>query len=160
MFSDTFYLRSRSLVLNPQSRHYELLKSVLEASYEDTYFAEDAIVMERNSRDFIDRIRTINQNTEAICDFLYSQSLVSGKSDAIVKEVFYPKWTTRENFDLCRHPMLPENAPYFGGLFSVTFVSDEISQAFFDGLECHKGPSLGTNFTLACPYTHAHTRLL
>jgi len=24
---------------------------------------------------------------------------------------------------------------------------------FFDALSCDKGPSLGTNFTLACPYT-------
>ena len=29
----------------------------------------------------------------------------------------------------------------------------EQAVTFFDQLECQKGPSLGTNFTLACPYT-------
>ena len=28
-----------------------------------------------------------------------------------------------------------------------------LEAAFFDALEVQKGPSLGTNFTLACPYT-------
>ena len=41
----------------------------------------------------------------------------------------------------------------YGGLFSLTFASKAASEAFFDALECFKGPSLGTNFTLACPYT-------
>lgn len=41
----------------------------------------------------------------------------------------------------------------FGGLFSLDFVSDAAAQLFYDHLSCHKGPSLGTNFTLACPYT-------
>ena len=40
-----------------------------------------------------------------------------------------------------------------GGLFSLTFASAAASRAFFDALPYAKGPSLGTNFTLACPYT-------
>lgn len=35
----------------------------------------------------------------------------------------------------------------------MTFTNDASSKAFFDTLACAKGPSLGTNFTLACPYT-------
>ena len=38
--------------------------------YEDNYWAEDAIFMERNSRDFVSRIERINLNAEAICDTL------------------------------------------------------------------------------------------
>ena len=38
-------------------------------------------------------------------------------------------------------------------MFSVTFHDPRVSKAFFDALPCAKGPSLGTNFTLACPYT-------
>ena len=41
----------------------------------------------------------------------------------------------------------------YGQLFSLTFTSFAASSAFFDYLPCYKGPSLGTNFTLACPYT-------
>jgi cystathionine gamma-synthase len=33
------------------------------ATYEDTYFDEDAVFMERNSRDFTQRIRIIDENT-------------------------------------------------------------------------------------------------
>lgn len=117
--------------------------------YEDTYFDEDAIFMERNSRDFKKRVHIINRNTEAVCDLLKSRQHPAG----VVKEVYYPKYTTRSNFDICRASDLPEGLPAFGGLFSVTFTEDEASRAFFDGLACHKGPSLGTNFTLACPYT-------
>lgn len=46
------------------------LKEVMEQDYEDNYWPEDAIYMERNSRDFISRIDRINTNAEAICDKL------------------------------------------------------------------------------------------
>lgn len=35
--------------------------------YEDNYWPEDAIYMERNSRDFVSRVDRINTNAEAIC---------------------------------------------------------------------------------------------
>ena len=38
--------------------------------YEDNYWPEDAIYMERNSRDFVSRIDRINRNAELICDKL------------------------------------------------------------------------------------------
>ena len=38
--------------------------------YEDNYWPEDAIFMERNSRDFVSRIDRINKNAEAICETL------------------------------------------------------------------------------------------
>lgn len=43
--------------------------------YEDNYWAEDAICMERNSRDFVSRIERINLNAEAICETLRSSSI-------------------------------------------------------------------------------------
>lgn len=48
------------------------------AEYEDNYWAEDALFMERNSRDFVTRIARINKNAEAICDCL--QASGSGES--------------------------------------------------------------------------------
>ena len=59
-----------SCVLNPQGPCYRLIKHSLSAEYEDNYWAEDAIYMERNSRDFVSRIERINRNAEAICDVL------------------------------------------------------------------------------------------
>jgi cystathionine gamma-synthase len=151
-----------SLVLNPARRHYQQLKANMVASYEDIYFDEDAIYMERNSRDFRRRIPVIDENTEAICDFLRSRSLADGAPSSVIKDVFYPKWMMRNNYDHCRikgtlsyaarHDASGRDGG-FGGLFSLTFTTAAASRAFFDTLSCLKGPSLGTNFTLACPYT-------
>jgi len=143
-------------VLNPAGRHYTVLKDSLNKSFEDVYFNEDAIYMERNSRDFKRRIRAIDANAEAVCDFLRTRSIAGGLPTAVLKEVFYPKYTTRDKYDVCRKTQVdPEDGRVggFGGLFSLTFTSMAASKAFFDNLQCLKGPSLGTNFTLACPYT-------
>ena len=112
--------------------------------------------MERNSRDFRARIARIDANALAICDFLYSRSLAapSPLPHPAAKAVYYPKWVTPHNYDKCR--VRGPNGEFtggYGGLFSVTFASLDASKAFFDTLPCMKGPSLGTNFTLASPYT-------
>ncbi|KAK0516905.1 hypothetical protein JMJ35_000060 [Cladonia borealis] len=129
-----------SSVLNPQSRYYSQLKHFMHEDYEDNYWPEDAIFMERNSRDFVSRIDRINKNAEAICETL--------RVSPIVKEVYYPKYSpTRVFYDDCRNT----NGGY-GGLLSVTFQTYLQAIAFFDRLETAKGPSLGTNFTLSSPY--------
>lgn len=142
-------------MLNPKGRHYAELKAHLDASYEDVYFDEDAIYMERNSRDFRRRINTIDTNAEAVCDFLRSRSAAGGAVSPAIKEVFYPKYSTAANYEHCRIKGngAGSRGGGYGGLLSVTFTSDAASRAFFDRLSCFKGPSLGTNFTLACPYT-------
>ncbi|KZT60863.1 PLP-dependent transferase [Calocera cornea HHB12733] len=149
VFSGETNVMGGSLVLNPKGRHHAALKATMASLYEDTYWPEDAIFMERNSRTFVPRVYQINENAEALCDMLRAKI---GSSS--VKEVYYPKYTTRENYDVCRIPAQngrPEGG--FGGLFSVVFTSVTASKAFFDALPCEKGPSLGTSFTLACPYT-------
>ncbi|RXW22168.1 hypothetical protein EST38_g3671 [Candolleomyces aberdarensis] len=156
VFSGASNVMGGSLILNPQSRHYNDLKAKLTSTYEDVYFDEDAIYMERNSRDFKKRIQLINSNAEAACDFLRSRSVAGGYTNANVsiKEVWYPKYITPEHYDHCRikKSSTSEEGGY-GGLFSLTFTSKVASQVFFDALPCYKGPSLGTNFTLACPFT-------
>ncbi len=145
-----------SLVLNPKGRHYVTLKTYLKQNFEDLYFDEDAIYLERNSRDVKRRIRIIDTNAEAACDFLQPRSVAGGVPSSPIKEVFYPKYITRENYEICRKKGIdPEDGMTggFGGLFSLSFTSTAASEAFFDTLQCYKGPSLGTNFTLACPFT-------
>lgn len=41
----------------------------------------------------------------------------------------------------------------YGGLLSIEFGKEEDTKKFYDNLHVFNGPSLGTNFTLACPYT-------
>ncbi|KAF8342770.1 pyridoxal phosphate-dependent transferase [Cantharellus anzutake] len=175
IFSGEVNVMGGSLVLNPSGNHYPTLKETLASTYEDNYWIEDAIYMERNSRDLQPRVDKINLNTEYVCELLRSRSQkeagevttgINGQPIApVIKEVFYPKWVTPENFEACRigSKMQVKRAEKlcsgqlqkggWGGLFSVTFTSDTASEAFFDALSCDKGPSLGTNFTLACPYT-------
>lgn len=145
------------MVLNPQSKHYDTLRATLDANYEDTYLGEDAIFMERNSRDFRSRIYTINSNAESLCDLIRARSLAdrSPSATSVVKNIYYPKWSAAENYVQCRRPILStevDQSGRFGGLFSVTFISDTAARTFYDSLACAKGPSLGTNFTLASPY--------
>ncbi|KIJ25628.1 hypothetical protein M422DRAFT_273385 [Sphaerobolus stellatus SS14] len=153
VFSGETNVMGGSLILNPKGKHYPTLKAKFEETYEDSYWYEDAIYMERNSRNFVKRVWIINRNTEAVCDFLHSYSRLA-TPNPVIKNVYYPKWESRQNYDVCRLP-LPEGEKggNFGGLFSITFTSEEAAHAFFDTLPCAKGPSLGTNFTLACPYT-------
>lgn len=150
IFSGDANAMGGSLILNPQGRHYATLKAYMSTTYEDTYFDEDAVFMERNSRNFTQRIRIIDENALAVCEYLRSRSISGGTSlpSPAIKEVFYPKYITPENYLSLK---LPEGG--FGGLFSLTFTTIAASQAFFDNMPFQKGPSLGTNFTLACPYT-------
>lgn len=145
VFSGAQNVMGGSLVLNPNRRHYSALIASLRGSFEDLYWPEDALAMERNSRDFVSRAHKINTNAEVLADFLLSHS---GPSSRALKHVFYPKWETRPLFDRLRRA-----GGGFGGLLSITFHTDGAACAFFDALACAKGPSLGTNFTLACPYT-------
>ncbi|KAI9834243.1 MAG: hypothetical protein M1819_003081 [Sarea resinae] len=140
IFSGDCNVMGGSSVLNPKSQYYKRLHKALETEYEDNFWAEDAIFMERNSRDFVTRIERINTNAEALCEIL--------RSHPRVKEVYYPKYSpTRPNYDACRNV-----DGGYGGLLSVTFHTTEEAIAFYDTVETAKGPSLGTNFTLSSPY--------
>ncbi|KAL1972176.1 hypothetical protein VTN31DRAFT_7395 [Thermomyces dupontii] len=141
IFSGDSNVMGGSAVLNPHGQYYPLLKETFAAECEDNLWVQDAVFLERNSRDFVKRIERINATTETVTAFM--------KSSPLVKEVYYPIYSpTRANYDACRHP----NGGY-GGLFSVSFHTTEDAKNFFDALEILKGPSLGTNFTLSCPYT-------
>lgn len=140
IFSGECNVMGGSAILNPQGKYYQALKTVAQEEYEDNYWAEDVIFMERNSRHFVSRIEEINNNAEAICNILIASPLV--------KKVYYPKYNdTRKFYDDCRTP----NGGY-GGLLSFTFQTTNQAIAFFDRIETAKGPSLGTNFTLTSPY--------
>lgn len=155
IFSGDSNVMGGSLILNPNSPRYAALKEVMSTEYEDTYYPEDAVYMERNSRDYRSRIKRVNDNAYAVTDYLYSRSLMDSSSPAegkAIKRIYYPRWESSEEFTACQR--LPTTGKGgFGGLFSVTFVSQAASIAFYDTLQCAKGPSLGTSFTLASPYT-------
>ena len=140
IFSGDSNVMGGTMILNPRSAYYRALTGVLADEYEDNQFEEDSVYLERNSRDFVDRIQRVNRNAEAIADVL--------RASPKIKQVNYPKYSeTRAFYDACR---LPEGG--YGGLLSATFYSVEDAEVFYDHLDTSKGPSLGTNFTLSSPF--------
>ncbi|UJO23820.1 Cystathionine gamma-synthase [Fulvia fulva] len=140
IFSGDSNVMGGAMILNPMSKWYTDLKHVLASEFEDNQFEEDSVYLERNSRDYVDRIKRINVNAEAIADVLRESSKV--------KQVFYPKYSdTKQFYDECR---IGDGG--YGGLLSATFHSVEGAAIFYDNLNTCKGPSLGTNFTLASPF--------
>lgn len=140
IFSGDSNVMGGSAILNPSSKYYKQIKKSMNDVYEDTYWPEDAVFMERNSRDFLNRVDRINTNAEAICATL--------QKHPSVREIFYPKCNpSKHYYDDYRLP----NRGY-GGLLSIVFYTKQQAEAFYDSMEIAKGPSLGTNFTLCSPY--------
>ncbi|KAJ2326257.1 Cystathionine gamma-synthase [Coemansia sp. RSA 2702] len=143
VFSGDSNVMGGSIVLNPTCALCTSLSSAMAAVFEDLMWCEDAIFLERNSRDFMRRVAEINRNALAVAELL--------QHSAKVARVAYPKFTTPENY---RQIMRPTADAGYGSLLSVMFVGGEkAARQFYDSLLCCKGPSLGTNFTLASPYT-------
>lgn len=78
IFSGDSNVMGGSAVFNPHGQFYALLKEVLAKEYEDDYWAEDAVFLERNSRDFVGRVERINRSAETLTSLLEASTL--GKS--------------------------------------------------------------------------------
>ncbi|ODQ83034.1 hypothetical protein BABINDRAFT_5906 [Babjeviella inositovora NRRL Y-12698] len=141
VFSGDSNVMGGSLVLNPNGPKYATLTKYFSETYdENLFFAEDALYLERNSRDFAARSDKINVTSELVVDLLVNSPLI--------KDIFYPSLLpTKKYYDLVKTPQ-----GGYGGLISFVFHNPEHAIVFFDSLKLSKGPSLGTNFTLACPY--------
>ncbi len=149
-FSGAGNVLAGSLVLNRERPYYERLKTLLAEEFEDIFYGEDAIVLERNSRDVTERIPRINVNASRLCAFLVERTEVA--------DTFYPGGGGDfENYS--RHQRASGG---FGGLLSIVLRDAAAkTERFFDALQVSKGPNLGTSFTLCCPFTLlAHYREL
>ena len=128
-------------VLNTTSPRSQVLADALATLYEDTLCGLDAQVLEANSRDYHERIHRMNRSAAALADHL--------RWHPKVKRVHYPSLVTRDAFDAIRR-----FEGGFGPLLSIDLHEPATNApAFYDRLRVCKGPNLGTNFTLACPYT-------
>ncbi|KAM9939539.1 hypothetical protein OXX80_000981 [Metschnikowia pulcherrima] len=140
IFSGDSNVMGGSLILNNASPKYAELKKHFTENYEDIFWAEDALYLERNSRDFEQRSRKVDDTSLAVVSLLQSSPLVS--------TVFYPSTSdSKKYYDEIKTP----NGGY-GSLISFVLHDPKRASACFNALNLHKGPSLGTNFTLACPY--------
>lgn len=140
VFSGDSNVLAGSLLLNPLSKYYNDLKAFFDKEYEDLFWAEDALWLERNSRDFVERVHKIDSTSEKVVDLLVNSPLIA--------KVYYPSISESKKY----YDQIKNEDGGYGGLVSFLFNSPEQAIKFFNAVNLHKGPSLGTNFTLACPY--------
>ncbi len=140
-FSGVGDVAGGALILNPKSPWADRLRAALGSIYEDTLFGPDAVVLEANSHDFARRVSKMNDSAERLADHLVTHPKIAN--------VHYPKYRTPD-----RYNALKRDSAGFGGLMSIELRNPETcAPVFYDALRCCKGPNLGTNYTLVCPYT-------
>ena len=130
-----------ALICNPKSPFYHELKPILSAQHEELLWGEDALVLDTQARSFPERMKRHNQNGLLLAERL--------RRHPAVERVWYPKWEFNAAYDAVRRP-----DGGWGAL--VTFLpkhGESRSPVIYDRLAFCKGPSLGTVFTLACPFT-------
>jgi cystathionine gamma-synthase len=130
-----------ALIVNPRSRLYRELKLLAQVHHEELLWGADASVLETHTHTFAERVRQHNRNGLAIAERLHRHPKV--------ERVWYPKWECSEAYEAVRRPE--------GGYGSlITFLPKDAetrASIVYDNLAVCKGPSLGTAFTLACPFT-------
>lgn len=138
-------------MLNPSSSHYSELKSVLDAEYQDDLENLDAIRLEVNSRDFLPRVA----QTNASAAYLVTNLLPFARNPrSTISRLYYPTVCPRScaNYIALMRTRTREFNPGYGSLFTIELSTVEAAATFFDNLNLHKGPSLGSNLTLVQPY--------
>jgi cystathionine gamma-synthase len=127
----------------------EAMREFLRKRDDGELWPEDAAVLERNSRDFPGRMERINGHTSALAGLL--------NEHPAVEALYHPSLRCAEAYGSLRRPGRGD-----GGLISLVLRGGTWrAPRFYDALRVNKGPSLGTDYTLCCPYTLlAHYREL
>ena len=138
-----------ALVVNPVSRRYGALRDAARADFEDLLWEDDAAVLERRSRNFSARVHRATETATRLAGFLQDRPEI--------QTVFHPSLGPDARYERIRRP-----DGGYGSLLSFLPANPAaMAPRIYDALDVSKGPSLGTDFTLACPYTLiAHYREL
>eukprot|EP00467_Chlorarachnion_reptans_P019196 CAMPEP_0114501096 /NCGR_PEP_ID=MMETSP0109-20121206/8316_1 /TAXON_ID=29199 /ORGANISM="Chlorarachnion reptans, Strain CCCM449" /LENGTH=652 /DNA_ID=CAMNT_0001678803 /DNA_START=174 /DNA_END=2132 /DNA_ORIENTATION=- len=134
-FCGTGDVMAGSMILKRNSQFFERFKKFTESEFEDNFYHKDAVALEMNSRSFIPRMEKVNETTKPLVEFL--------RAHPSIEKLWYPDSVNDQSVVKRGH----------GGLFSFILKDKEKSMDFYRNLRVCKGPSLGTNFTIACPYT-------
>jgi cystathionine gamma-synthase len=129
--------------------HAELREQLLDESpRQTTLYGRDAEVLAANTEGLEERVASANRGADVIAEFLANHPAV--------ERVWYPKFVDRPQYEAL---MLPGAG--FGGLMSFVLNNQKRTPRVYDAMQWCKGPSLGTNFSLACSYSLlAHYREL
>ncbi|GMM27533.1 cystathionine gamma-synthase [Martiniozyma asiatica (nom. inval.)] len=143
IFSGDSNVMAGCMILNSKSRYYSTFKSWMNEDYEDLFWSQDAIYLERNSRDFVQRSKVMNENAEAVIKLFQSEL-----GEELIENIFYPSVVESKG----HYDKVKKADGGYGALISIVFKESADAVCFFNTIELSKGPSLGTNFTLVCPY--------
>jgi cystathionine gamma-synthase len=140
-FSGAGDVLAGSVILNRASLHHADFSAFLKEHADHSLWCEDAVSLEQNSRDFVPRAEAMSRNALALAEYLAAHPKVA--------RVWHAKDEGGTGYDFIRR-----DGGGYGCLFSLLLKdAARTSAPFYDALRVCKGPSLGTNFTLVCPYT-------
>ncbi len=139
-FSGAGDVLAGSLILNRSSKHHAAFSAFLREHADNELFAGDAIVLEQNSRDFTERAVIASRNSVGLYEYLSTHPKVARVWHSV-------------NEGGAGYRMLQREDGGHSCMFSMTLKDSQSAPAFYDALAVCKGPSLGANFTLVCPYT-------
>ena len=130
------------VTINPKSRWVEEFRAFLTEETEggSRLYSGEMRVLWENIEGFEERVRRSNVNAAMVADYL--------REHPAVEKVWYPSLVTREHYETIRRP-----DGGYGGLLSFSLKQAKKMPKVYDALRFCKGPSLGTEFTLASPYT-------
>jgi len=128
--------------INPDSPLYGELHDLLSdgAPGQSRLYRKDAEVLLANAAGFGALVERANVSGEIVAQFLQEHPAVG--------RVWYPKYVDRESYEAILRP-----GGGYGGLISMVLKNEKKAPAVYDALRWSKGPSLGTKFSLACPYS-------
>jgi cystathionine gamma-synthase len=130
-----------SSVINPDGRCSTELRTALTTDFEELLCDEDLSVLAANSTNFQSRVHCMNDNAKELAARLAQHPAVA--------HVFHPSIGPDPHYELLR-----KDTGGYGGLLSIVLKHPErTAPGVFDRLTVCKGPNLGTNFTLCCPFT-------
>jgi cystathionine gamma-synthase len=130
-----------AIICNPASPFHRELKPILEAGHEELLWGADARVLDAQAKGFPERMRRHNANGLFLAEKL--------RAHPGVERVWYPKWECAQAYEALRRP----EGGYGALLAFLPRKAAEMAPRIYDAMDVCKGPSLGTIFTLACPFT-------
>ncbi|OQS06771.1 cystathionine gamma-synthase [Thraustotheca clavata] len=142
IFCGTGTVMGGSLIANPASPLFSTIQSLLE---NDSFlFEDDVVALLQASEDIHARLARINATAATIAYRL--------KHHSMVETIYYPKYINTSQYEHYNSKAAESDA--HGPLLSLVVRGGQTAaKTFYDALTFAKGPSLGTNFTLSCPYT-------
>ncbi len=146
-FSGSGDIMAGSLTLNPKSYFAKKFLNQIKSTYKAELSDAEAIALEKASRDIFSRLPNLN----SACLELKRRL----ETHPNIKNIFHPEGC--KNYESL---MIQKDG--YGCLFSIELKGGEDhAKNFFNTLQISKGPSLGTTFSLACPYVQlAHYKEL